>query len=97
MDGLLWMGSRRHVSGRFYPGAMIIDCDTCVIPTLGRAHECAECVVTHLLSITGVPVASGASGASGSFPTPSPEHLAALEVLVDSGLVPPSKHLSATG
>ncbi|CAB4673844.1 unannotated protein [freshwater metagenome] len=85
------MGSRRHVSGRFYPGAMIIDCDTCVIPTLGRAHECAECVVTHLLSITGVPVASG------SLPTPSPEHLAALEVLVDSGLVPPSKHLSATG
>ncbi|MCX6452331.1 MAG: hypothetical protein NT174_04550 [Actinobacteria bacterium] len=70
---------------------MIIDCDTCIIPALGRAHECAECVVTHLLSITGV------SPSPGTRREPSPEHLAAVEVLVESGLVPPSKHLSATG
>ena len=73
---------------------MIIDCDTCVIPALGRAHECYECVVTHLLSITGV---SRPPGTTGTLPIPSPEHLAAVEVLVESGLVPPSKHLSATG
>ena len=81
------MPSPVAVRGRFYAFSMIIDCNSCAIPALGRQHECSECVVTHLLAITG-PTAEA---------IPSPEHLAALEILVDSGLVPASRHLPATG
>jgi hypothetical protein len=53
---------------------MIIDCDTCVM----RDLECGDCVVSVLLGPPGAMT-----------PGFDPEERAALEVLADSGLVPP--------
>lgn len=53
---------------------MIIDCDTCVM----RDVACQDCVVTVLLGPPGAMTAGF-----------DPEERAALDVLAESGLVPP--------
>jgi hypothetical protein len=67
---------------------MIIDCGTCAVAGLA----CGDCVVSVLLGVTEWterPAGEGDSWAGVSVTDVDDDHAAALEVLADSGLVPP--------
>ncbi|QWC85662.1 hypothetical protein KLP28_02510 [Nocardioidaceae bacterium] len=66
-----------------------IDCDSCVV----RGLACSDCVVSVLL---GMPDAAGAGGTGGTGPDViADDELRALDVLADSGLVPPLRMVAA--
>lgn len=68
------------VRPHIYSPTMVIDCGSCTMVGLA----CGDCVVSVLL---GPPEAVGA-------PEVADEHLGALAVLADSGLVPPLRLIS---
>ena len=82
---VVWLGfvtsvRPRHVRPHIYIPTMVIDCGSCTMVGLA----CGDRVVSVLL---GPPEAVGA-------PEVADEHLGALAVLADSGLVPPLRLIS---
>ena len=69
---------------------MVIDCGTCEV----AGDACTDCVVSVLLGFPAMPTLPGSAGLADEFgpsrvPEIADEHRAALDVLADSGLIPP--------
>ena len=70
---------------------MVIDCDSCEVAGLA----CQDCVVSVLLGLpeTRIPAEAG----TGSVVELDDEHARAVQVLADSGLVPPLRLYRSAG